>query len=288
MQFKLRYGQAKLVDDPRLSWRPARVVDDLLGLRREQTYVTHLHFRYGGLCAPKDIDTWPLVGTPPASVAELLGRMDDLKRLLAMMEPETLQREAKDLRENLTAWRTDVLGFVLGVWDVASKDAYWSAAADLRSLFVSAAWRAANGQLDPALAPHLARVERMQGGIVGVPDLPAFAAWCLEETLRKGPPHVEECGSCGNPWLVERGARYCARSAPETIATCRSLDAHKRYVEKHGNFHRQRRRLYDRMKRGTLSTQEYREWLDVNRPGLLGRTWVAWDDWKIGKRPKGE
>jgi uncharacterized protein DUF6076 len=257
VQIKTRYGKAVLLDDPSISWRPSRVVDDLLGLRTDVPYQTYLLMRYG------------LQQQPP-----------ELVELTAGGDPDMAAEKITE------TWLQNVMRFAFGV-DEPTAPALERAKEQWKELFSAAASRAAVGELAPELAPLLARARRLPGGTVDVPDLPSFAAWCLEERLRHGPVPLQVCENCGQPWLAERGARYCKRPAnPGTMVSCRSLVAHSRYLSEHRNFHRQRRRLYDRMKRGTLPEQEYDAWKAANRPGPLGKTWVSWDDWKTGKRPR--
>lgn len=224
-------AQAYSVD----SWRPARVVDDLLGYRAEVEYLTYLAARYVRLVNPE--------GTLPTSLDELSGLVAGLSAGIEVTAYPALVRAAVKQAEG--------------------------------------------GILAPELAPHLSRVQRLPRGIVDVPDMTSFVAWCLEVVLRDGPVTVTTCASCGKPWLQDRGAEFCDRPAPRTLVSCRALDAQRRYVADHGDFHRQRRRLYDRTKRGTLGESVYREWLEANRPGALGKTWVRFEDWQKGKRPKG-
>jgi hypothetical protein len=166
---------------------------------------------------------------------------------------------------------------------------------------------ATQGRLSPFLASHLARVTRLADRTIEATDLPALAAWALEEKLRGGPVRVAFCLMCGRRWLPDRHAVYCRRPAPDRhlvanrdalieagdwpwglpVATCREVAKQAAYRERHGDFMRERKKLYERARRGTLDANAYKAWLTGNRPGERETTWVSFEDWKAGKRPKG-
>jgi hypothetical protein len=228
---------------------------------------------------PKEMPSWG----PTTVVDDLIGLRDDVEydtymapiygfwfqeEFFAALDAGIEQPE--DTNDPEGAWRQWYLGLI----DDGVPD-----------LFATAARAAGQGRLHPGLFEHLASLRYHPNGVLEIPDLRAFASWCLTETLREAPPTVEDCGVCGKPWIAERGARYCARPAPGTIVPCRQLQARKRYEHAHPDFYRQRRRLYDRMKRGTLPKTDYQHWLATNRPGPIGATWVTWEDWQRGITP---
>lgn len=132
----------------------------------------------------------------------------------------------------------------------------------------------------PQLAPFLAGITYLPGEVVRVDGFPAFVAWCLLELIRAGNLKLVTCENCGIPWTGEGGSAFCSRPAPGRTETCNKIMAQRRYIERHPDFNRERKRLYERVARGTLPRDEYDQWLKANRPGARFMTWMPFDAWK--------
>jgi hypothetical protein len=274
MIVRLRYGKvgrvAGLADDRRdpdaqASWRPAHVVDSILGARAERTYVEELFaYRAEGLIA--DAVAYPSAEAWIAAQPDWFGALaravslfivpddDQIFTGYATQKPAALRKLDREL-------------------------------ASLRQRFTGAALAATRGELSPLLARELAAIKRLPRGAVEVSTLAELGAWCLEVVLREGPITLRECENCGYPWIAERHGRFCLRPAPGQRTTCRALAAQSDFVAAHGDFDRERRKLYARQRRGTLSPGEYRGWKDNNHPGARGTTWLPFEEWDAAGKP---
>lgn len=260
MRFRVLYNQAVPVDGGE-AISLGSIVDDILGLpanEQRAPYMVLTHARYE---------------SPPQARRDARPSLKELVRILgeAVADLEANPAKAKGLIDESAA-------FVLGDATLNTP----ANCAQLRATFERAATEAADGRLSPELAPHLARVRRLRGGVVEVEDFVALAAWALEEKLRDGPVQTAVCPSCGALWLPERHGVYCQRP----LFSCRANAKQQTYRERHGDFQRERKKLYERARRGTLSFDVYDRWLEANRPGPKGKTWVPFDKWQGRQRPK--
>jgi hypothetical protein len=250
-----------------VSWRPTELIDHLIGLRPEPGYLASLL-----LWPAHDIAAaWDAAGQPDSGRWANLS-MDEFARWLAV-DP---------------ALSSTGLGAVLGGRD---PDPGFLEALDVTSvLFTEGAETAATeGRLTEALAPHLARVRRIDRlGTVEVPDIRAFGAWCLNRLLdSRRQFSLRTCELCGLPWLAVREAgRYCSRPAPGHRSSCRAVAAQERYTASHADYSAERRRLGQLARRGRLGKREYAAWKQDNGPGAEGREWRRYDDWKQRRKEK--
>jgi hypothetical protein len=292
VKIRPRYGRAHEIDDPTRSYVLGQIVDDVIGMRPDDAlYWIFLSERY-------------IHPSSAAADGVDISARDWRQQLLR--QTETLQDWADGIgdtaesRNAVAEWFEELMREVASVSGpalasaAAARDpvALRAAAEEQARVFTTAVQAAAEGIFDPGLAPHLARVQRHHGGIVEVHDLQSFAAWALEELLRRGPIRVATCPLCGNPWLPTRAASHCARPAPGHLLPCRTVAKVSRFRGRHPDYDREYRRLYERFRRARGKPDEaelrpsYRAWFDANRPGPEGKTWVKFDDWQKGKRPR--
>jgi hypothetical protein len=266
MRVKLRYGRTvSLRDTPKPnSWQPARVVDDLLALRAERPYLLHV-LKYS---AEAQAARWAVEGKKQLAPADLTASGEEFARFL-LLEPGQMG----ELMLYINGQTDEPPADVVAVFD------------ELREAFDRAAKDAAAGRTSPELADHLTRVERLEPRTVEVPDIAAFGAWCLELLLEGGPIKLATCELCGYPWLPSRATgHYCQRPAPGRQTTCRVVASVNQYGQAHAKFKNERRRLYERMKRGTLDENEYQTWKRENRPGKKGKDWRDFETWKARRK----
>jgi hypothetical protein len=293
MRAMIRYGKVRDLDsvDPKSTGlRLSAIVGDVLGLRIEQgpehVYTrVWLAGRYGvippfllGLGTP--ISPTPIGNSAAMSLAvqQALAGGATSVGVVSLGDDQYGLYTPDDVLPRLCD--------LLAVGRAPSIEKLEQAAQPLQATFHAAALAAADGRLSETLGRYLAGLRRLPDGTVEVDDLPTLAAWALDELLRSGPVRIRVCASCELPFVPERDEEFCYRPAPGASFKCGDRAAEQRYKAAHGDFHRQRRRLYDRMKRGTLAPKTYEEWLAANRPGPLGDTWIAFADWQAGKRPK--
>jgi hypothetical protein len=264
-----RYNQVVALDQETEPLSLGSVVDDLLGLRLDDDYLVgadadylfRTESRYGDSPEPHD---WSVL---------FAVRPDD-----ESSEDELLP-VPNDLDDSIASF---VLGAVKGI-DVRNVVA---SIVQLRSEFEAAAKAASRGFLDERLAPYLSRTRHFTDGVVEVDGLPTLAAWALQEKLRDGPIKLACCPMCERPWLPDRDATYCRRLAPYAFWTnCREVAKHQAFRQRDPYFLRERKNLYERVRRGSLERTSYDRWLAVNRPGDLGETWVTFDKWQTGGTP---
>jgi hypothetical protein len=269
MRLRIRYGKYQSVDDPAVSRRLERVVDDALGFRDDRAYWTYLALRYPeayeryGVVDPQHQVEPTLEGLRRATTA--------LQRTLDEVHPDVAARTGDDVDSAIRAF-----------WLPTAEER--RAPDDLRATFVAAALQAADGVLSSDLAPALARVRRLPGGEIEISDGPALAALSLQELLRKGPVSSAPCGLCGALWLPGRGAEFCKRPASGHAASCQAVALHVRFRERNGAYHRERRRLYERTRRArqSIARADYEEWLAENGP----QDWQPFEAWKLAKQGK--
>jgi hypothetical protein len=170
---------------------------------------------------------WTLAGEPPVT-------------------DESLREDARAFAEWLLVpeYEAELVAFLAG--DAKRLPRAVERAFDrLRASFERSVEAASEGRLSPELAEHLTRVTRLANGGVDVPDLAAFAAWCLEQMLPV--EAVGRCDICGYVWLKGRAdGRFCQRPAPGRQTTCRGVASVEKYGREHADFKKQRRRLYER------------------------------------------
>lgn len=141
----------------------------------------------------------------------------------------------------------------------------------LPSLFLRGARQAAEeGHFSAKLAPHYERATLRAEQADEVPDgdLPALAAWGLQEALHLRPLEVRECPLCKVPWLADadQPSSYCTRPYPGKQMTCRALKKDEDFRENRGDWRREYKRVYERVKRGTLSEEVWERWRADNSP----------------------
>jgi hypothetical protein len=115
------------------------------------------------------------------------------------------------------------------------------------------------------LAALLETVERTGSDRISVPSLPSLAAWALSCSAESA-AIVSICGECGLPWISRTAVDYCYRPAPGKTITCAQLHAHARFAELRGEWNREYRRIYARKLRGTVSEEDWNQWLTVANP----------------------
>jgi len=258
---RFRHGRAVLDELPGwVSWRPTKLLDLLMGVRVDPWYIAMLSV----YPAEKWILEWTATGQPKFTQQGL----------------ETYARA-----------RTDWLGLsledVLAFWEKPDEppEALAETLLGMKTLFQHAVSAAMNERkLVPELLPHLARVRWPEDRqAADVPDVTAFGAWSVTQLLtkRRRESVLAVCVHCGEPWLPpRRDARYCWRQAPGRQSSCRATAAQHAYLESHGDYSRERRRLGQRVRRGRLDQREYDAWKQRNRPGDRGVDWVPFDEWK--------
>jgi hypothetical protein len=156
----------------------------------------------------------------------------------------------------------------------------------LPDLFLAAAERATQGHLSARVAAHLERVHyRPEPEPDEVPDgdVPALAAWALNEALRLRPLKLFTCPLCQSPWLgtPEQDNPYCLRPAPRVHTPCRTLERNRRFREERGDWRREYKRLHERRRRGTLSEQDWEAWTRENAPSH----WAPFETWRKTRKP---
>jgi hypothetical protein len=275
---KMRYGKiGKVADTPgdprkrsaRASWRPSRIVDDLLGARLEESYLEWL-VSYGAeqpivdLLNNPDLATIVETGDEQGLGGWLELAIASAAGFLVPSDPGLFMR-----------WRSESASGKAGK---ATMDLERQLAA-LQRQFVAAVTAASRGELSPLLADELAAVRRKKGGMVEVDTLAQLGAWCLEYLLRDGPVSVRECHGCGYLWIGERAGRFCVRPAPGQKTTCRALRSYESFAAANPDFNRERRRLYERRRRGSLTVSDYHAWKDKNHPGERGTDWLPYEEW---------
>lgn len=249
------YGRARLAVDPKhVSWRPAELVDLLMGLRPEPGYVGRL------LLYPAEEIAWLWSerGQPDISAKELEQTGRWFREWLAL---------PKDLAP-------DFDHLFIGEPSPRLKRAL----TQLRDRFLAAGEAATDGR--SVLAEELTRVTFIDERTVDIPDVVAFGAWCLQKLLDKGPVTLATCEMCGSPWLPGRkDPRFCSRPAPGRRPSCREVAAQEHYQQTHADYSRERRRLGQLARRGRLDRRTYEEWKTQNSPGVQGNDWLLFDEW---------
>ena len=251
------------------------VVDDLLGLRLDEPYVGYLAARYAhafsspGTTTPSRcrrrilpsrpgcLTAFPNAEADPEAFVRFL-RHRPRTVSVALRRSRLCDRSRRNLPEGRAAIeRPD--------WE------------QRREEFRSPIAAASEGRIAPVLSRPLGRVRRLEGGLVELDDIHALAAWCLSELLRSGPVAISTCPQCGSPWLPDRDATYCRRPAPGHVASCRQVAKKKaRFVGKNRGFHLERKKLYERTRRGTLDRADYDAWASENLPA----EWTPFAQWQ--------
>ncbi len=162
--------------------------------------------------------------------------------------------------------------------------------------FERAVASAAHGVFDAAeLGAHLGAIQHTGRGTArmaapqGFWPFPSLCTLALQELLRRGPLKPRPCINCGLPWLGARGnPQACFRPAIGRLTACAKVTARDRFRERNPEFFRERAKLYERVRRGTLQLEIYHGWREANSPGEKGEAWASFEDWQAGKRPKGE
>jgi hypothetical protein len=130
------------------------------------------------------------------------------------------------------------------------------------------------------LAALLETVERTDPDRISVPSLPSLAAWALSCSAESA-NIVSICGECGLPWISRTAVDYCYRPAPGKTMTCAQLHAHARFAELRAEWNREYRRIYARKLRGTVSEEDWKQWLDVANPLRKKNDIIlTYDKWK--------
>lgn len=221
-------------------------VSDLLGLRADWQYAVRLHSTYGPF--------WPEIGVTVRSGKEAV--RVDLAVEAETARIEWISAEAARLRKR-----------------------------ELPRLFLDASRLAAEGRLSAKLAPFLERVLRRPGeepDDVPDGDLPALAAWALDEVLRISRVEVRNCPLCKVPWVASatQPSPYCERPFPGRHMSCRELKKDEHFRESQRDWRREYKRVHERVRRGTVSDAEWEAWRKQNSPGA----WIAFDTWIERKR----
>ena len=82
-------------------------------------------------------------------------------------------------------------------------------------VFLRAAKRAAEGRFTPEIGVYLAEVQfASPDESIEINDYLPLAAWSLDQAMRSGKFHVDDCKHCGQPFLATAHANYCLRPAP--------------------------------------------------------------------------
>jgi hypothetical protein len=118
-------------------------------------------------------------------------------------------------------------------------------------------------------------------------DLPALAAWCLAEALRRQPIRVAECANCGRPWIVQGRQKYCQRPADRWhIRTCREVAKEAAFLSNPDvlNYRREYKRLHELKRRGTITTAQLNAWRQGNTPS----EWRPYAEWLKGQAKSNE
>jgi hypothetical protein len=281
VQFAARYRQAVPIGADAEPLSLGSIVDDVLGLRWDEPYFAHLARKYYRPFERdlRDVDDHvpdEIVdatrraldeagdGADPRTFAILIGRLDEF---LAAGAPDLEHQQFENARAR--ALHGDARP-------------YWRRR---RDHFEGAVFAAAEGKPSAVVGEHLTRIRVLPGGAVDIPaDLYALASWSLAELLRGGPVRVSICPSCDRPWLPDRDATHCRRPAPGRFASCRDVAKQARFVEAHPEFHRERKKLAERVRRGTLDRGEFGLWASENEPDK----WIPFDEWKAAQIRRNE
>jgi hypothetical protein len=231
-------------------------INDLIGLRTDHTYNVHLYDAY--------FSSWPTAWFEHAP--HVLGADDEAASDSGRDSEENL---LDNVYEAMRKWRDE----------------------RLPRLFLDAARRAESGHYSGKLGPHFERVERHPDGIPDeIPDgdLPALAAWTLDQALRLWPLRVVECPRCRLPWLTQTTQvnPFCLRPAPDMHTSCRTLAREQQYRTDHRPWRREYKRLHERTRRGTLSEHAFTAWKAGNAAGVEGIDWQPYDQWKLTQDAK--
>ena len=115
------------------------------------------------------------------------------------------------------------------------------------------------------LAPLLEMVEHPGPEMITVPSLPSLAAWALSRSAESNVT-VSICGECSLPWISRGAVDYCYRPAPGKTMTCAQLHAHARFAELRTQWNREYSQVYARKLRGTVTEQDWKQWLAAANP----------------------
>jgi hypothetical protein len=132
------------------------------------------------------------------------------------------------------------------------------------------------GRIADELAPALSRVTYPEPGTIGYPDQAALCAAYVLELVRL-PAALAVCPSCQAPWVPAETspAEFCDRPSLGRSDTCASYARQERFRQRHPAYDRERKKIYQRVSRGTLSQETYREWLETQTPD----DWTPFDEW---------
>ena len=226
----------------------AAPINDLIGLRPDPEYVTHLQ-RYGPF--------WP-----PLSGFDEDGKINRPATGL-WWEPEG----RTEIERTIDAWIRDKL-----------PELFHRAAN-------SAAQGQLSGELSPMLERVTFRPGKRPDSVPDG-DLPVLAAWCLDQTLRRAEIEIRNCESCRVPFITSSGSAFCDRPAPGHTRSCRDIQKEARFLETQGDYRRLYKTLHERKRRGKLPKQVFNLWVQDNQPGEAGKDWQPLYEWLDTRTPK--
>lgn len=234
-------------------------INDLIGLRADAEYAAHVAETYKGFW-PDEWQQWFQYAPPPAQPFTIDAALDDGMDWLDILEHwrETLERN---------------LLVTFGNWQHMSE------------LFLDAAELAETGSYSAKLADSFELIKRQPGDTPDeIPDgdLPALAAWALDQALRLWPLKLVSCPGCHIPWLTaaDQENPYCLRPAPYHSTSCRALARERQYRADTSPWRREYKRLHERARRGTLSEHDLTAWKTDNAAGVKGIDWQPYDEWQ--------
>jgi hypothetical protein len=123
-------------------------------------------------------------------------------------------------------------------------------------------------------------------GVFDAPDYASLTAWSLERAGTSGRYRIVDCSVCGSPWFQDTRAfrSACYRPAPGRESTCSQVAATERFQKRKADWMREYRRIYARKLRGTVTPEEWGDWIAFVRTirGESGNDskFITFDEWK--------